>query len=185
MHIQKIFSILFLAAVSTINAQVAIGKETISSPSVSLEFGAGNKGIILPYILDASTMQGVVPGTMIIDAKTGVIQYATSATKWTALSFSGLNTSYDNVTQDITGKVNTLIQSALVDLPSATTIIGTARENIAGVLVLSDNDKAMVLPKMESPHLNIKNPAPGMIAYDTLKKQLAVFNGTVWTFWKP
>ena len=170
---------------TTFHAQVAIGKESVSSPSVSLEFGAGNKGIILPYILDASTMQNVVPGTMILNAATGVIQYATSASKWTALSLSGLNTSYDNVTQDITGKVNTLIQTDLVDLPSATTIIGKARENIAGVLVLSDNDKAMVLPKMESPHLNIKNPAPGMMAYDTLKKQLAVFNGTVWTFWKP
>ena len=54
-----------------------------------------------------------------------------------------------------------------------------------GILVLADTNKAMVLPKVASPHLNIVNPSPGMIVYDTTKKQLAVFNGTVWSFWKP
>ncbi|MFN8364299.1 MAG: hypothetical protein U0T78_03115 [Cloacibacterium normanense] len=53
-----------------------------------------------------------------------------------------------------------------------------------GILVLADTNKAMVLPKAASPHLNIVNPS-GMIVYDTTKKQLAVFNGTVWSFWKP
>ena len=54
-----------------------------------------------------------------------------------------------------------------------------------GLLVLADTDKAMVLPKVASPHLNIVNPAAGMMVYDTTSKQLAVFNGTVWSFWKP
>ena len=54
-----------------------------------------------------------------------------------------------------------------------------------GILVLADTDKAMVLPKVASPHLNIVNPAAGMMVYDTTSKQLAVFNGTVWSFWKP
>jgi hypothetical protein len=43
----------------------------------------------------------------------------------------------------------------------------------------------MVLPKVASPHLNIISPSAGMIVYDTIKKQLAVYNGTVWSFWKP
>jgi len=42
-----------------------------------------------------------------------------------------------------------------------------------------------VLPKMASPHLNIINPAPGMIVYDTTAKLMTVFNGSVWTFWRP
>lgn len=185
MHFKNIFKFLCFPAFITINAQVAIGKESISSPAVSLEFGSGNKGIILPYIENVNSMQSTVPGTFIIDAGSGVIQYAISSGNWTELSFSGVTTSYDNVTLDITGKVKTTLQSNLVDLPNASTVIGKVKENIPGVLILSDTDKAMVLPKMESPHLNIKNPAAGMMAYDTLKKQLAVFNGTVWTFWHP
>ncbi|WP_279195775.1 hypothetical protein [Chryseobacterium indoltheticum] len=54
-----------------------------------------------------------------------------------------------------------------------------------GILVLEDTNKAMILPRVASPHLNIINPAPGMMVYDTTAKQLAVFNGTVWSFWKP
>ena len=54
----------------------------------------------------------------------------------------------------------------------------------AGILVLEDQTKAMVLPRVASPHLNIIDPAPGMMVYDTTAKQLAVFNGTVWSFWK-
>lgn len=185
MHLKNIFSILSFTALITINAQVAIGKESISSPSVSLEFGIGNKGIILPYILEVNLMQNVVPGTLIIDATTGVMQYATSTGNWRPLSFSGISTSYDNETLDITGFADTTLQSKLKDLPESMAIIGNVKENISGVLVLSDPDKAMVLPKMDSPHLNIKNPAAGIMAYDTLKKQLAVFNGTVWTFWHP
>ena len=36
-------------------------------------------------------------------------------------------------------------------------------------MVLADTNKAMVLPKVASPHLNIVNPAPGMMVYDTTK----------------
>ncbi|WP_262907374.1 hypothetical protein [Chryseobacterium sp. LC2016-27] len=43
----------------------------------------------------------------------------------------------------------------------------------------------MILPKVASPHLNIINPSAGMMVYDTVKKQLAIYNGTVWSFWKP
>ncbi|MCX8525315.1 hypothetical protein OF897_15460 [Chryseobacterium formosus] len=50
---------------------------------------------------------------------------------------------------------------------------------------MTDTDKAMVLPKVARPHLTIQNPAPGMMVFDTVKRQLAVYNGTVWSFWKP
>ncbi|MGX9985025.1 hypothetical protein [Soonwooa purpurea] len=32
---------------------------------------------------------------------------------------------------------------------------------------------------------NITNPVEAMMAYDIVKKQLAVYNGSVWSFWKP
>lgn len=54
-----------------------------------------------------------------------------------------------------------------------------------GILVLEDTDKAMILPKVASPHLNIIDPAPGLIVYDTDSRQLAVYNGKVWSYWKP
>lgn len=47
----------------------------------------------------------------------------------------------------------------------------------------TDTDKAMILPK--TTYSAIVNPAAGMMIYDTTAKQLAVFNGTVWSFWKP
>ena len=79
------------------------------------------------------------------------------------------------------------MQDSLSDLETAKVVIGgnPDTDTTPGILVLADTDKAMVLPKVASPHLTIINPAPGMMAYDTVKNQLAVFNGKVWSFWKP
>ena len=57
--------------------------------------------------------------------------------------------------------------------------------DVEGILVLENTNQAMVLPKVASPHLNILNPTPGLMVFDTASGQLAVFNGSVWTFWKP
>ena len=50
---------------------------------------------------------------------------------------------------------------------------------------LSDTNKSMILSKLEkpSPHLNIINHTPGMIAYDTVKRHLAIYTGTVCIFY--
>lgn len=48
-------------------SQIAIGKTSISSPSVSLEFGSGNRGVILPWINAAVLVTGAVNGTLIYD----------------------------------------------------------------------------------------------------------------------
>jgi septal ring-binding cell division protein DamX len=81
----------------------------------------------------------------------------------------------------------TLSANTLTDVSSAKTSIGTnaATDSTSGILVLTDTNKAMVLPKVSSPHLNIISPSSGMMVYDTTAHQLAVFNGTVWSFWKP
>ncbi len=52
----KYFSILSVMIASFSFAQVAIGKSSITSnsTSISLEFGAGNKGIILPWATNAA-----------------------------------------------------------------------------------------------------------------------------------
>ena len=175
-------------------AQVAIGKASVN-PSVSLEFydNADNvRGIILPwvdgvsdtapFITNSPITETVVNGTLVYDTsdKKVKVKYATG---WRDLSKDATGTTVDPLTS-VDGLT---LQNSITDLDNAKVQIGgdPATDTTPGILVLADTNKAMVLPKVASPHLNIVNPSPGMMVYDTTKKQLAVFNGTVWSFWKP
>ena len=163
---------MMLSAIAT-KSQVAIGKQSVTNTSVSLEFtDAENKGLILPYIENKTAI--IENGSIIYDATDHKVKYLKDGS-WFDLSV------------DTTGQADLSIQSAKNEVATAKTVIGTdgATNSTSGILVLSDTDKAMILPRVASPHLNIINPAPGMMAYDTTKKQLAVYNGTVWSFWKP
>jgi len=165
---------------SIIFAQVAIGKAAISilpdnvtpNPSISLEFGNGNKGIVLPWVTSAGSVTGAVNGTIIYDTTDKKVKVK-------------LNSGWKDLSIDATGVVDTTLQNALSDLPNSKTQIGgnPATDSTPGILVLADTDKAMILPK--TTYSAIVNPASGMMVYDTTANQLAVFNGTVWTFWKP
>lgn len=165
---------LLLFSASAISAQIAIGKQDVTNNSVSLEFGdTENRGLILPYV---ETSSGITElGTIIYDVTDHKIKYLKDTNQWFDLSV------------DTTGVADILIQTSKTEVSAAKTVIGVDGETntTAGILVLSDSNKAMILPKVASPHLNIINPAAGMMAYDTVKKQLAVYNGTVWSFWKP
>lgn len=155
-------------------SQVAIGKSAVSSPAVSLEFGIANKGLILPWVTSAASVTGAVNGTVVYDTSDKKVKVKYSS-GWHDLSI------------DETGAVDISLQDSLNEKTNAKVAIGAngTTDTTPGILVLTDTNKAMVLPKVASPHLNIINPAAGMIVYDIVKKQLAVFNGTVWTFWKP
>ena len=174
---KNIFLTLSLLFAATLSAQVAIGKATVSSPAVSLEFydNADNtRGIILPWVTNTAAVTGAVNGTIVYNTADRKV-YVKYASGWRDLSV------------DTTGTVTTTLQDTLSDLDTAKVLIGgdPATDTTPGILVLADTNKAMVLPKVASPHVNIVNPSPGMMVYDTTKKQLAVFNGTVWSFWKP
>jgi hypothetical protein len=160
----------------TVKAQIGIGRTDVANGSVSLQFGdTENRGLILPYVTDKSGI--TEKGTLIYDATDSKIKYLKDTNSWFDLSV------------DTTGTADLSIQGInKTEQPGAkvsfdTTSGGT--DATAGILVLVDNNKAMVLPKVASPHLNIINPSAGMIVYDTTKRQLAVYNGTVWSFWKP
>ena len=155
-------------------SQVAIGKPSVTNTSVSLEFGDGNKGLLLPWVTSAANVTGAVNGTIIYDITDKKVKYRKSG-NWFDLSV------------DTTGTVDTTLQDSLTEKPTAKVAIGVngATDATQGILVLTDTDKAMILPKVASPHLNIINPSAGMLVYDTTAHQLAVFNGTVWSFWKP
>ena len=174
---KNIVATLSLLFATTLSAQVAIGKATVSSPAVSLEFydNADNtRGIILPWVTSTAAVTGAVNGTIVYNTADRKV-YVKYASGWRDLSV------------DTTGTVTTTLQDALSDQDTAKVLIGgdPATDTTPGILVLADTNKAMVLPKVASPHLDIVNPCPGMMVYDTTKKQLAVFNGTVWSFWCP
>lgn len=158
----------------SVQSQIAIGKQAVTNTSVSLEFAdTENRGLILPYVEDKS---GITEnGTVIYDITDYKVKYLKDTNTWQDLSIDG------------SGTANISIQTGKTESAPAKAAIGLTPETdtAAGVLVLSDTDKAMILPKVASPHLSIITPSPGMIVYDTVKRQLAVFNGTVWSFWKP
>ncbi|MDP9959602.1 hypothetical protein [Chryseobacterium lathyri] len=165
----------FLMTVS-LQAQIGISTESVSNGSVSLEFGNNeNKGLLLPYVTDKT---GITEnGTVLFDTTDHKVKYLKDTNTWFDLSI------------DSSGTADLSIQDTdREEQPGAKVCISTTAggtDTTKGILVLADADKAMILPKVASPHLNIINPSAGMLAYDTVKKQLAVYNGTVWTFWKP
>lgn len=169
--------LLYLITITTAlqaNAQVAIGKSAVTNSSVSLEFydGGNNvQGMVLPWVNGTGSVVSPENGTLVYDYNTRKV--------WVKY-----NTGWKDLSIDATGMADTSLQDALSDLSNAKVSIGKPSAK-KGILVLEDNNKAMILPKVAYPHLNIINPAPGMMAYDTKTNQLAVFNGTVWSFWKP
>lgn len=165
---------MFLLIGSYSFSQLSIGKEDVTNSSISLEFGTQNRGIVLPWVTSFNDIPAAVDGTFIYDISDKKVKYKSNGL-WYDLSI------------DTTGVVDTTLQDNLTESAEARLVIGVDAntDQTPGILVLSDNDKAMVLPKVASPHVNIISPAAGMMAYDTTSRQLAVFNGTVWTFWKP
>ncbi|MCX8525368.1 hypothetical protein OF897_15725 [Chryseobacterium formosus] len=169
-----IFTVILAMASSLAFSQIAIGKSNVSNTSVSLEFGDNaNKGIILPWVTSQGDVTGAVNGTIIYDVADKKVKYLKGGT-------------WFDLTRDNTGAVNTSIQDNLQESNSAKAAIGSdgAADTTPGILVLTDTDKAMVLPRVASPHLNIISPAAGMMVYDTFNHLVAVYNGTVWSFWR-
>ena len=167
-------------------SQVIIGDNigtATNKTSVLLDFAAGqNKGIILPYVRTIPTTtinpQALVGGSILLDSSTpnqARVKYYNDTT-WVDLS-SGNN---GNVSAFLT------IQPNVTEISNAKAIIGATSSSADGVLVLESSTKGMVLP-MTSDVNNIPSPAPGMMVYinKTGAKRLAVYNGSVWTFWKP
>lgn len=153
------------------HAQVAIGKEMVTTPSVSLDFGDTEaRGLLLPWVDSTTNLSEATNGTLVFDRSDHKVKvkYENS---WKDLSIEE-NGTLDSATQPTTENENAQVR-----------IGGTETDSTAGILVLADTDKAMVLPKVSDTD-DIINPTAGMMVYVTSKPALAVFNGSVWTFWK-
>lgn len=165
---KKIVLIIGLLSLEMIQAQVAIGKETVDGDGI-LDFKLNTtNGILLPIVETLPT--NAVEGTILMDKNDKVVKMKTDS-EWIPLSDPG---SIDNVSFN-TG----------TETPAQTNvIIGSATTTAPGVLVLESADKALILPKVAAPHTSVKDPFPGMICYDTVSKTLAVFDGLKWSYWK-
>lgn len=162
--------IISLGAFASASAQTAIEKKTTDASSV-LDFAAGTtKGIILPAVetLPATPANG----TFLFDRVAKIVKMYQGGV-WVDLSGVG----------EIAGTVPLAPYSGTVD-NGKQTVMGSRSTTVDGVLVLESSDKALVLPKISNPHLNVKSPYPGMMCYDTDRKALAVFDGLVWNYWK-
>lgn len=180
-------SLLSLLAVSA-TAQVSIGgKDNVEGNSTLLDFNSpflsgstiqtendNTKGIILPAVDNLNsalaTTVGVNNGTFLFDKSDNKVKMF-EKNAWVSLSDVG-NASLisANSTNDTDAQQGV--------------IIGSDTSSAKGVLVLESADKAMILPRIMNPHLTVKSPYPGMMCYDTVSKSLAVFNGSVWNYWK-
>ena len=178
---KNIFTIILLAMVTGVDAQVIIGNSigtATTKTSVLLDFAAGqNKGMIVPYVRTLPTGSALVGGAIILDATTATtarMKYYNGST-WIDLSGQDAN-----------------VTSALANQPTGVTetnsksIIGAQSSSADGVLVLESTAKAMVLPIVLDVN-NIPSPSPGMMVYvnKTGAKRFAVYNGSKWSFWKP
>lgn len=161
----------FVLFANSLTSQIAVGKTTLESASSSIEFGSEYRGIVLPWVTaNVANAVNAVNGTIIFDAGDKKVKvYA--------------NNVWKDLTINTNGVADTTLQDGLTERNNAKLSVGTVTST-PGILVLEDNNKAMILPKVANPHLNIVSPTPRMLVYDTTKKMLVVFNGTVWTFWK-
>lgn len=193
---KKYITILSVLIFSLGISQVTIGKtennNAAANSSVSLELGnatGGNKGLVLPWVTSAAAVVGspaILPapalGTIIFDSSDQKIKYrrlVSGNTIWEDLSLGAQNPASPSLPDNL--NENPLAKAQ---------IGGTTNDATRGVLVLADNTKAMILPRVSSIS-QIANPSAGMMVYVTgtvdntspNANQLAVFNGREWTFW--
>ncbi|KQS89851.1 hypothetical protein [Chryseobacterium sp. Leaf394] len=178
-----IFSAVMVSMATFASAQVSFGgKQTVEGTSTLVDFNSpltadtnsttnnNTSGIILPAVEKESSVTAPSNGTFIYDHEAKMVKMF-QQNSWIQLSDAGNNSQ--------------IVVNSATDLnASHGAIIGSPTSAANGILVLESDDKAMILPRIQNPHQNVKSPYPGMMCYDTVKKALAVFDGTLWNYWK-
>jgi len=161
-------------AANKMQAQVAIGKNSVTNSSVLLEFGTEAKGIILPSVASAP---GAAGGTFVFDTTDNSVKVLEEKN-------GGVNGNWTNLTKNEQEPgVQHSFSNAGADVGDGV-IIGSATTTKPGVLVLESTDKAMVLPRIADPDVIIKGAVAGTMVYDLASDTLAVFDGRNWSYWK-
>lgn len=169
-----------LLAMISVNAQVSIGgNQVVEGTATILDFNStatNTKGIILPA-LEAEPVFTITPGISSPNNGTFIFDRAEKKVKmfenndWVDLSAVGNESQIS---------VNSSDESS----SEQGVIIGSDTSFAKGVLVLESLNKGMILPKIANPHTSVESPYPGMMCFDTVSKSLAVFDGSVWNYWK-
>ena len=186
---KTILTIGFLISAFYSNAQMTIGgpANTIADKtSVLLEFEQNDKtGLQLPVVTTLPTT--VEDGTLLVDGTTSGGGRVKLRQNGAWVDLSTVNGNVTSVTSARTGtEANNCYTNNVKDPTKCKVVLGASTSSADGVLVLESTSKAMVLPTVTNIN-NIKNPAPGMMAYiansSTNKYMLAVYNGVSWSFW--
>ena len=153
------------------DAQLAIGKTSVEGAAI-IDFASGY-GIILPWIGTPGASDE--NGTLIFDTTDNKVKGRINGA-WVDLSENAgtLDAARTNAVTNHLAKTEKIGEKV---------IIGATTSTANGALILESTDKALILPKMASPHLNMIDPEPGTIVYDTDADLICVFNGSEWTFW--
>ena len=173
-----IYIIILSSLGSSVFGQVAMGKQSINGAATILDFdnAAGNtKGIILPAVENNNNALAATitdnNGTFLFDKSDQKVKMYENSI-WVNLSDKG------SITSALASNTNTSVENG------KGVIIGSDTTSAKGILVLENDTKSMILPKIANPHTNVKSPYPGMMCYDTTSKTLALFDGTNWNYWK-
>lgn len=157
---------------SVSHAQIAVAKTNVNGSSTLLDFedsASNTRAIILPAVNSAPTgLTSNNNGTFIFDKSDLKLKMFENG-MWKNLSDAG------NAAGATSNSGSELGQGITIGAPFS---------NAKGVLVLESSDKAMILPKISNPHINVKSPHVGTMCYDTVSKSLAVFDGLKWNYWK-
>lgn len=188
--------ILGISSVVTLSAQVAIGKSSLTvlpststpNPSISLEFGSGFKGLILPWVTNAGVVSqhptaNQKGGALVLDRADRKVKFSKNNGTWVDLTVHSNELPATGGNSTIDAALQT--DASYPEKMEAKSQIGGSLSDVTpGILVLADTNKAMIPPLVESPEINIKSPAPGMMVFDPVKKLFCVYNGTVWSYWR-
>lgn len=170
-YIKISFLSLFLFSTVCLWSQIGINSNIRSSNSVLLEFNNhsnNNMGITLPVVDTTSTQ--MVMGTILFDKSDSRIKYKDDK-EWVSLSY-------------VEGDLERYIGNNSNDTQRKIVIGDNNNSATPGLLVLESQNKAMVLPHVINPMVNVKNPYPGMICYDPTIKAMYLFDGRYWNIWR-
>lgn len=150
------------------NAQVGFEKTSIDGSGL-VDFPSGTtKGIILPQVINNTNMTNVSEGTFVFDGTSARVKYY-DGTAWVELTAQ-------------TGISSTLLPGTEQNTLKGV-IIGDNTSAANGVFILESQNRALILPKVIDPVVNVKSPAAGMMCYDPIAKLVCFYNGINWAFW--
>ena len=168
----KIIALLGILAGNFAFSQMAIGKPSVANSSVLLDFGTDPKGIILPSV---NAAPGAVGGTFVFNTTADAVQVWEGNNNGGAGGWTNLTIAGDAVSHSFVNSGSDTGEGVIMGANSSTK---------PGILVLESTDKALVLPQVASPHLNIRGAIAGTMVYDTDADMIAIYDGANWNYWK-